>query len=84
MTPHHPVLTGTIMNRDAYPRTRPFQSKPKSHRFCRLASGSVHLYNHATATNEPPTPQATYIGQGVIYSINGVLQEGKTLLHFWV
>ena len=55
---------------------------PEDYRFCRLASGSVHLYNHATTTNEPPTPQATYSRQAVIYPADGVLPDGETLRPF--
>jgi hypothetical protein len=51
----------------------------------KLDNGNIVLYTLAgpNKTDYPNIDQQYYLGEGVIYSVNGVLQNDKRKFHFW-
>lgn len=61
------------------------QKKP--HVTLALINGQILEYDNANMTDHRPfalnEPEWQYLGEGVIWSVNGVRQAGKERLHFW-
>lgn len=59
---------------------------------CKLDTGEIRQYYECTLVKsdekDPPQPSSKfsmkYLGTGVIYSLNGVIQKNSYRYHFWM
>ncbi len=53
----------------------------------KLTDGRTHFYDYAGKNREDYSGiqfMIEYLGEGVVYSVNDVLQNSEEKLHFWI